>query len=93
MLKLNYRGGNLAPSIPPTIQQEIKEQLAQPEGFSGYKAIQVWLEERHGLPVPYSTVFATVRYRLGATLKVPRPCAIQHDQRAIEDFKKTYPIH
>ena len=73
LLKLNYCGGNLAPSIPTEIQAQLKEKLAQPEGFPGYKAIQVWLKETHDLDVPYSTIHGTVKYRLKASLKVPRP--------------------
>ena len=75
LLHLNYRGGNLAPSIPLEIQLQLKEKLAQPEGMVSYKAIQIWLKETHGLDVPYSTVFGTVKYRLKACLKVPRPYA------------------
>src|SRR5512143_1792834 len=88
LLHLNYRGGNLAPSISAEIQGQLKEKLAQPEGFASYKAIQVWLRERHGLEVPYSTVFGTVKYRLQARLKVPRPQAVDYDPEAVEDFKK-----
>ena len=88
LLHLNYRGGNLAPSIPVEIQCQLKEKLAQPEGFPSYKAIQVWLKETQGLEVPYSTVFGTVKYRLKADLKVPRPYAVDHDPEAVEEFKK-----
>ena len=88
LLCLNYRGGNLAPSIPVEVQQQLKAQLAQPEGFASYKAIQVWLKEKHGLEVPYSTVFGTVKYRLDAHPKVPRPFAEQHDPAAVDTFKK-----
>ncbi|HJW31344.1 MAG TPA: hypothetical protein VJ508_19080 [Saprospiraceae bacterium] len=88
LLHLNYRGGNLAPSIPADIQCQLKEKLAQPEGFPSYKAIQIWLQEAQGLEVPYSTVFGTVKYRLKADLKVPRPYAVDHDPEAVEEFKK-----
>jgi transposase len=91
LLKLNYRGGNLAPSIPIEIQAQLKEKLAQPEGFPGYKAIQVWLKETHDLDVPYSTIHGTVKYRLKASLKVPRPYAVDYDPAAVEDFKKAVP--
>lgn len=91
LLHLNYRGGNLAPSISLDIQRQLKEKLAQPEGMSSYKEIQTWLQKTHGLEVPYSTVFGTVKYRLKATLKVPRPYAIEHDPQAVEDFKKKVP--
>ena len=88
LLHLNYRGGNLAPSIPAEIQAQLKEKLAQPEGVISYKAIQAWLKATHGLEVPYSTVYGTVKYRLKAKLKVPRPYAIEHDPAAVEEFKK-----
>ena len=88
LLHLNYQGGNLVPSIPVEIQRELKEKLTQPEGMISYKAIQVWLKETHRLEVPYSTVFGTVKYRLKAHLKVPRPYAEDYDQEAIDDFKK-----
>ena len=73
LLHLNYRGGNLAPSVPLEIQWQLKEKLAQPQGFASYQAIPVWLNETPGLEVPDSTVFGTVKYRLEARLKVPRP--------------------
>ena len=88
LLHLNYRGGNLAPSIPVDIQGQLKEKLGQPEGFASYKAIQVWLKEMHGLEVLYSTVFGTVKYRLQGRLKVPRPSAVDYAPEAVEDFKK-----
>lgn len=89
LLRLEYRGGNLAPSIPVAIQREIKEKRTQPEGMASYKAIQVWLKETHRLDVPYSTVFGTVKYRLHAHLKVPRPYAEGYDKEAVEEFKKS----
>jgi transposase len=88
LLQLNYRGGNLAPSIPMEIQFQLKEKLAQPEGVASYKAVQIWLKETQGLEVPYSTVFGTVKYRLGGGLKVPLPSAVDSDSDAVEDFKK-----
>ena len=88
LLHLNYRGGNLPPSIPMGIQWQLKEKLARPEGLASYKAIQVWLKETQELEVPYSTVFGTVKYRLKADLKVPRPYAADYDPDAVEEFKK-----
>ena len=93
LLNLNYRGGNLAPSIPVEIQWQIKEKLAQPEGFFSYKAIQLWLKETHGLEVPYSTVFGTVKYRLEASLKVPLPQTLDYDPMAAEAFKEAVPTY
>ena len=79
------------PSIPVEIQWQLKEKLAQPEGFSSYKAIQIWRKETHGLDVPYSTVFGTVKDRLEARLKVPRPQAVDYDPVAAEAFKAAVP--
>jgi hypothetical protein len=91
LLHLKYRGGNLAPSIPVEIQWRLKEQLGRPEGFGSYKEIQVWLKEHHGLDVPYSTVHGTVKYRMNADPKVPRPYAEQYDAEAVEAFKAHVP--
>jgi transposase len=91
LLHLKYRGGNLAPSIPVEIQWRLKEQLGRPEGFSSYKEIQVWLKEQHGLDVPYYTVHGTVKYRMKADPKVPRPYAEQYDAEAVEAFKTHVP--
>jgi len=41
--------------------------------------------------VPYSTIHGTVKYRLKASLKVPRPYAVDYDPAAVEDFKKAVP--
>lgn len=60
-------------SIPPKAMKALKERLAEPEGFAGYKAVQRWLAEEHEVHLPYSTVHRIVRYGLGAKLKTPRP--------------------
>ncbi|MBC6434636.1 helix-turn-helix domain-containing protein, partial [Nostoc sp. HG1] len=51
----------------------LKEELKTGKGFSSYGAIVEWLKQEHGLNIEYATVYAWVRYRLGAKLKVPRP--------------------
>ncbi|WP_104909173.1 hypothetical protein [Nostoc sp. 'Lobaria pulmonaria (5183) cyanobiont'] len=40
------------------------------KGFSRYGAIVEWLKKEYGLDIEYGTVYALVRYRLGAKLKV-----------------------
>ncbi|MEH2245290.1 helix-turn-helix domain-containing protein [Nostoc sp.] len=50
-----------------------EEELKTEKGFSSYGAIVEWLKEEHGQDIEYATVYAWVRYRLGAKLKVPRP--------------------
>jgi len=68
-------------SIPPEVMEELKKRLSEPEGFGGYKEIQRWLAEEHGLELPYSTVHRIVRYDLDAKPKAPRP---SHPKKACE---------
>lgn len=71
------------------VLQALQQQLSSEEGFSSYGAIVQWLRQEYGLTVGYGTVHQWVRYRLGAKLKVPRPQSYQHDEGAVEAFKKT----
>jgi putative transposase len=96
-----YRQGGLdallavktAPGQTPKIQGVnlalLQEQLAQPEGFASYGAVQDWLAQTCGLEVPYSTVYRTVRSRLRAKLKVPRPRSMSADEQQQQAYKKT----
>jgi transposase len=70
-----------APGKPPLLseamQQALRERLAQPQGFAGYKAIWQWLRQEYGLTIAYQTVHRFVRYTLRAKLKVPRKSHIK----------------
>lgn len=68
---------------------QLEAQLQQPAGFKSYRDIQQWLEQRFGKAVKYKTVYKTVRYRLQAKLKVPRPQSRKQDPAAVKLFKKT----
>jgi putative transposase len=82
-----------APGQPPKIQgsvlKRLKHQLAQPESFPSYGAIQQWLAQTCGMEVPYSTVHRTVCYQLKAKLKVPRPRSKDADKQQQQAYKKT----
>ncbi len=41
-----------------------------------------------GQDIEYATVYAWVRYRLGAKLKVPRPQSHKQDEKLVSEFKK-----
>lgn len=69
--------------------EQLQARLEQPEGFKSYGEVQQWLEEECGKSVKYKTVYKTVRYRLKAKLKVPRPRSLKQDQAAVGLFKKT----
>jgi transposase len=49
---------------------------------------QRWLAETHGVVVGLAAVYKYLK-RLGARLKVPRPCHEKHDPAAAEAFKAT----
>ncbi|NEO74665.1 helix-turn-helix domain-containing protein [Moorena sp. SIO3H5] len=64
------------------------QELKTGKGFSSYGAIVEWLKKEHGLDIEYGTVYALVRYRLGAKLKVPRPQSYKQDEKLVSEFKK-----
>ena len=74
-------------SIPPCILHVLKHELEKPEGFSSYKAIQIWLHEKFTLSIPYKTVHGIVRYGLKAKLKVGRKSHVKKDQQKVDEFK------
>jgi len=47
------------------------------------------VEKEYELDVEYGTVYALVRYKLGAKLKVPRPQSYKQEQELVSEFKKT----
>lgn len=97
-----YRQGGLSellaikrsPGRPRAIDQamlsQLEARLKQPEGFKSYGEIQQWIQTRLGKRVTYKTVHKTVRYRLKAKLKVPRPQSLKQDPQAVSAFKKTF---
>ena len=66
----------------------LEEELKTGKGFSSYGAIVEWLKKEHGQDIEYATVYAWVRYRLGAKLKVPRPQSHNQDEKLVSEFKK-----
>jgi putative transposase len=76
------------PQIRGSVLEQLKQRLSQPEGFASYGAIQDWLAQTCGLNIPYSTVYRTVRSRLKAKLKVPRPRSQAVDEQHQQTYKK-----
>lgn len=70
------------------IEESLKQELQDEQGFSSYKEIQIWLQVVHDLEMSYTGVHQLVRYRLKAKLKVPRPVHIKQEEGAAENFKK-----
>ncbi|MBW4457106.1 MAG: helix-turn-helix domain-containing protein [Nostoc indistinguendum CM1-VF10] len=66
----------------------LKQELETGKGFNSYGEIVEWLKHQHKLDIEYATVYAWVRYRLGAKLKVPRPQSHKQDEKLVSEFKK-----
>jgi len=54
--------------IPPEVEEKLKEELKDPEGFTSYKEVQVWLKAVEGIEMSYKGVHQVVRYRLKTQL-------------------------
>jgi transposase len=60
-------------SLAPAILASLEEALRRPEGFASYEALRQWVRRTHGVEVHYKTLYAMVRKRFRAKLKMPRP--------------------
>jgi transposase len=60
-------------SLAPAVLASLEEALRRPEGFASYEALRQWVRRTHGVEVRYKTLYALVRKRFRAKLKVPRP--------------------
>jgi transposase len=60
-------------SLPPGVLAALEQALRQPAGFASYEALRQWLKQTHHLDVNYHTLYTSVRTKLKAKLKVPRP--------------------
>ncbi|AUB43828.1 Transposase (plasmid) [Nostoc flagelliforme CCNUN1] len=95
-----YRSGGIsellkikkAPGAKPKIHDAaiagLEQELKTGKGFSSYGAIVEWLKQEYELEMEYATVYALVRYKLGAKLKVPRPQSHKQDEKLVSEFKK-----
>ncbi|GAB4303987.1 MAG: hypothetical protein Fur0025_45570 [Oscillatoriaceae cyanobacterium] len=98
-----YREGGLSalleekkpPGRPPKIKVEIvakiQQELRDPEGFSSYKEIQLWLALLGTVIASYSSVYRCVRQELNAKLKVPRPRSDRQPKDAEKNFRLELP--
>ena len=98
-----YRSGGLAqmlevgkssgkqPLIPEWAVEKLKTELSDPEGFSSYKEVKIWLEALLDIRVKYDVVHHLVHDKLKASLKVARPLSVKQGAGTIEAFKKKLP--
>lgn len=76
-------------AITGDVLAALEWELQDPDGFRSYGEVQQWLAAVYGQQVPYKTVHKTVRYRLKAKLKVPRPVSEKQTPGAVESFQQT----
>ena len=98
-----YRSGGLAkmlevkkspgkePLIPQWAVERLKVELSDPEGFTSYKEVKIWLEALLDIKVKYDVVHHLVHNKLKANLKVPRPVSVKQPLGVIDAFKKKLP--
>jgi transposase len=85
-----YKSQGRPKLISPEAIATLKEQLKDPEGFSGYKEVQLWLLAVLGVEANYHVVHRLVRYQLNAKLKSSRPRSSEQNPEELNDFKKNY---
>jgi len=60
--------------------ERLKQELLEPEGFSSYEEVRLWLAAELGIQVKYDVVHNLVHEKLKADKKVARPKAASKSQ-------------
>lgn len=76
------------PLIPESAVERLKQELLEPEGFSSYEEVKLWLTAELGIQVKYDVVHNLVHDKLKADLKVARPKSSEQEPGTVENFKK-----
>ncbi|MDV2994418.1 MAG: IS630 family transposase ISMae27 [Chroococcidiopsis sp. SAG 2025] len=79
------------PLIPAEAVERLKQELSEPEGFSSYQEVKLWLAAELGIRVKYDVVHNLVHDKLKADLKVARSKSSEQEPKAVENFKKELP--
>jgi len=66
--------------IPEWAVERLKQELLEPEGFSSYEEVRLWLAAELGIQVKYDVVHNLVHEKLKADKKVARPKAASKSQ-------------
>ncbi len=70
-MKRDYSTGHPHP-LTQEQQELLRQELQKPTSFSSYQQITDPIEETFGVKMSYPAVYALVRYKWNAKLKVPR---------------------
>jgi transposase len=60
-------------SLAPAVLASLEQALRRPEGFASYEALRRGVRQTQGVEIKYKMLYALVRPRCWAKLKVPRP--------------------
>jgi len=74
--------------IPEWAVERLKQELLEPEGFSSYEEVRLWLAAELGIQVKYDVVHNLVHEKLKADKKVETKSSEQ-EPGAVENFKRT----
>jgi transposase len=69
----------------------VQQELRDPEGFSSYKEVHLWLWLIKEIPSSYQAVYSLVKGELKSKLKIPRPRSNEQEPTAINEFKNSLP--
>lgn len=76
LLTIYVPAGKRKPLSPAQLTQ-LRQRLADPQGFASYDAVRRWISDTLGVTLSYNATHKLVRYQLGAKLKVVRPSHIK----------------
>ena len=71
LLERRYAPGRVS-VLTEAQQTTLRAELQKPEGFHSYVQIQKYIADTFGIEMKYTAVYALVRQKWGAKLKVPR---------------------
>jgi len=72
--------------IPEWAVERLKQELLEPEGFSSYEEVRLWLAEL-GIQVKYDVVHNLVHEKLKADKKVAETKSSEQEPGAVENFE------
>src|SRR6476469_7840115 len=67
----------------------LQKELRDPEGFSSYQEVHLWLWLIKEIPSSYQAVYSLVKGELKSKLKIPRPRSSEQKPTAINEFKNS----
>ena len=70
---------------------KVQKELRDPQGFSSYKEVRLWLRAIEGIKASYQSIYRLVKGELQAKLKVARPRSNKQNTEAVARFIEQLP--